>query len=101
MVSNIQGARELVASLRTEMNIQWQVTAKIFCPVGFTEGRPEVLSVATSVNQPESDGKVVSGCLNATDQTMKLSARSTIGTFTGVEANQVDEHLLGQEMKTL
>lgn len=57
------------------------------------------LPAAISLNQPESKEKVVDECFNLTEQLLNFSAGSTIGTFTWVEADQVDDHPLGVESK--
>lgn len=53
------------------------------------------LPVTTSLNQSESDGKVVDSCLKSTEQPMELRAGSAIDIYNGVDEDQVDGHLLG------
>lgn len=95
LLSNIQVFQEVVVQLQIEMTSYCRVTTKDFCPMGLIEGQPGGLPVANRVNQPRGNIQVLAGCLNFTKQLMKLSIRSVIGTFTGVEENQVDARLLG------
>ena len=94
LLSNLQVTREVVVPPRTEMNIQCRVAAKNFSPVGLIEGNPGGLPVASSLNRPSWDGGVVARCLNLTEQPMMLRAGSVIGTFTGVEKDQIDDSQL-------
>lgn len=55
--------------------------------------------MATSLYQPESNGQVLARCLNFTEQSMKWSAGSTIGTFMEVEENEVDDRVLRADSK--
>lgn len=77
------------------MVIRRRVTARNFSPFGIIEDKSEGLPVAAIRNQPRSDVTVVARCLNIAEQPIKLNAGSMIGTFGGMEANQVDEHSLG------
>ena len=74
------------------MAVPCRVTTKNFCPLGVIEGQTDGLPVATSLNRPGAQGRVVARCLNLTGQLMKLKAGTTIGT-----KNQVKE-LLKKEL---
>ena len=49
------------------------------------------MPIATSLNRPGVRGKMVARCLNLTNQSMTLKAGATIGTFTVVEEEQVED----------
>ena len=73
------------------MAVACRVTIRKFCPLGAIEGQTNGLPIATSLNRPGVYGKLVARCLNLTNQTMKLKAGTTTGTFTGVEEKQVED----------
>ena len=91
LVSSVQVIHELVVPPQTEMTVPCRVTTRNFCPVGVIEGQTDGLPVATSLNRPGVRGKMVARCLNLTNQPMTLKAGATIGTFTGVEEEQVED----------
>ena len=90
-MSSVQVIHELVVPPRTEMTVPCRVTTRNFCPVGVIERQTDGLPVATSLNRPGVRGKMVARCLNLTNQPMTLKAGATIGTFTGVEEEQVED----------
>lgn len=57
------------------------------------------LPVATSLKTPERRCILMAGCLNVTEQPMRLDAGSTVGTFKVVESDQADDCLQGVECK--
>ena len=67
------------------------MTTSNFCPVVVIEGQTDGLPIATSPNRPGVRGKMVARCLNLTNQPMALKAGATVGTFTGVEEEQVED----------
>ena len=91
LVSSVQVTRDLVVPPRTEMAVQCRVTTKNFCPIGIIEEHTDGPPVATSLNRPGIQGRVIARCLNLTNQPMRLKAGATIGSFTGVEEKQVDD----------
>lgn len=83
------------------MIIQCRVTAQNFCPIRLNEGQPGTLPTESSLNQPEENGRVVARCMNCTEPYLTFKAGSTIGTFTGVEVDQVEAHQLRAESSEL
>lgn len=94
LLSNEQVVREVGFPTRTEMNVQRRVTTKNHNHVVLIESQSGVLPVATSLNQPRSNGQAVARILKFTEQLIQLGAGSTIGTFTRVEENRIDNRLL-------
>lgn len=73
-----------VVQLRTETNIQCQVTTrKNFCPISLIEGQSGSLPLSTNPNQSEKNCRMADRCLILTGQPLEFSTGCMIGTFNG------------------
>ena len=68
-----------------------RVTSRNFCPLGLVEALPEGVPLATSLNQPDEKGQLVVRCLNPSKQPLELKSGAVICTYTGVEAQKVQD----------
>lgn len=64
--------RDLVMPARTEVVVRRILTTQSFCPLGIIEGYLEGPPLATSLNEPEADKKVLVRCLNPNHQPLTL-----------------------------
>lgn len=79
LLSDVQVTCKVMIPPRIETTLPCLVTTRKFCPLGLVEGCAESLPVATSLNQPKSNGQMVARCMNPIEQPLILRAGSTIG----------------------
>ena len=60
-------------------------------PLGLVEGLLEGVLLAASLNRPNDKGQLVVRCLNLFKQPIKLKGGTVIGTYTRVEAQEVQD----------
>ena len=95
--SSVQLIRETTIPPETEMTLQCRVTAKEYCPVGLIEGKTDGLCLATSVNRPDHQGRVMVRCLNPAGQPLQVRAGTTVGIYTSIEEKDITEAELPEE----
>ena len=94
LANRIQAVRGEVIPPESEKTILCKVTARNYCPVGLVEALPEGVPLAASLNQPNDKGHLLVRCLNPSGQPIELRSGTVIGTYTGVEDDEVnDSHL--------
>ena len=91
LTSSVQLVRETTIPPETEMTLQCRVTAKMPCPIGLIEGRTDGLCLATSVNQPDSQGKVMVRCLNLASQPFRVKAGTVVRVYTSITEKDISE----------
>ena len=91
LTSSVQLVRKNTIPPETEMTVQCRVTAKMPCPIGLIEGRTDGLCLATSVNQPNSQGKVMVRCLNPANQPSRVKAGTVVGVYTSITEKDISE----------
>ena len=91
LFNRIQALKGEVIPPRSEVTLLCRVASKSYCPVGLVEPLPGGVPLATSLNQPDEKGRLIVRCLNPTDQPVELKNGTTIGTYTGVEDEEVDD----------
>ena len=89
LTSSVQLIRETTIPPETEMTLQCRVTAREHCPVGLIEGKADGLCLATSVNRPDHQGRVMVRCLNPANQPLQVKAGTTIGVYTSVDEGDI------------
>ena len=89
--SSVQLIRETTVPPETEMTLQCRVTAREYCPVGLIEGKADGLCLATSVNRPDHQGRVMVRCLNPAGQPLQVKAGTTLGIYTSIEEDDINE----------
>ena len=92
LFNRIQALRGEIIPPRTEVALLCRVASQNFCPVGMVEPLPGGVLLATSLNQPNQKGQLLVRCLNPTDQPLELKSGTAIGTYTGVEEEEVNDH---------
>ena len=94
LANRIQAVRGEVIPPESEKTILCKVTSRNYCPVGLVEALPEGVPLAASLNQPNDKGHLLVRCLNPSGQPIELRSGTVIGTYTGVEDDEVnDSHL--------
>ena len=91
LFNRIQALKGEVILPRSEVTLLCRVASKSYCPVGMVEPLPGGVPLATSLNQPDEKGRLIVRCLNPTDQPVVLKNGTAIGTYTGVETEEVDD----------
>ena len=91
LANHIQAIKGEVLPPESEKTIMCRVTSRNFCPLGLVEALPEGVPLATSLNQPNEKGQLVVRCLNPSKQPLELRSRAVIGTYTGIEAQEVQD----------
>ena len=95
--TKVQAVRKVTIPASTEMTIQCRVTTKNYFPLGIIEGETKGAILAASLNQPDRAGRVMVRCLNLTNQPVTLAAGITVGTYTGVEGQDVSTTTEGSD----
>ena len=90
LFNRIQAMRGRTIPPKSEAVVLCRVASKSYCPVGIVEALPGGVPLATSLNQPNEKGQLLVRCLNPTDQPLELKNGTAIGTYTGVEDEEVD-----------
>ena len=91
LISPVQLVRDTTVPPETEMTLQCRVTARMPCPIGLIEGRTDGLCLATSVNQPDPQGKVMVRCLNPANQPLRVKAGTVVGVYTSIAEKDISE----------
>ena len=68
--------------------------------MGLIEGRKDGLCLATNVNHPDYQGKVMVRCLNPASQPLQMKAGTTIGVYTSIDEQDVSQAELPGERST-
>ena len=89
LTCTVQIVRETTIPPKAEMTLQCRVAARECSPVGLIEGKTDNLLLATSLNCPDPDGRVVVRCINPASQPLKVKAGTTIGVYTAVEGTDI------------
>ena len=87
--TKVQAVRKVTIPASAEMTVQCRVTTRNYYPLGVIEGETEGVLLAASLNRPDRAGRVMVRCLNTTNQPLTLAAGTTVGTYTGVEGQDV------------
>ena len=87
--TRVQAVRKVTVPANAEMTVQCRVTTRNYYPLGIIEGETEGVLLAASLNRPDRAGRVMVRCLNITNQPLTLAAGTTVGTYTGVEGQDV------------
>ena len=95
LICSVQLVRDTTIPPETEMALPCRVTAKEYSPMGLIEGKTDGLLLASSLNCPDSHGKVMIRCMNPASQPLQIRAGTTVGTYTAVDRTDVSEE--GQE----
>ena len=91
LLSNqIQAVRREVLPPESEKTILCKVTSRNYCPMGLVEALPEGVPLAASLNAPNDKGQLLVRCLNPSKQPVELRSGAVIGTYTGVEDQEVE-----------
>ena len=88
--NHIQAVRRKVLPPESEKTILCRVTSRNYCPTGLVEALPEGVPLAASLNTPDVKGQVLVRCLNPSKQPVELKSGAVIGTYTGVEDQEVE-----------
>ena len=91
LANRIQAVRGEVIPPESEKTILCKVTSRNYCPVGLVEALPEGVPLAASLNQPNDKGHLLVRCLNPSGQPIELRSGTVIGTYTGVEHDEVND----------
>ena len=86
---NVYLVRDAELPPLTEKLILCRVSNGGTSPTGLIEGCGEKLQVASSLNKPDSKGRVVIRCLNPSLSSMTLPAGSLLGTYQRVEEGMI------------
>lgn len=89
LTNKVQVVRQTVLPPSTESHVICRINTQAYPPVGVVERSEGSLLVATSLNCPNPKGQMVVRCLNPTDQPVTINAGSVIGTYTGVEEQEI------------
>ena len=58
---------------------------------GVTEGRSEKILIASSLNQPDAEGRILLRCLNVSDQPVELTAGVVVGEWLRIREEDIQE----------
>ena len=61
-----------------------------YCSLGVVEALPEGVPIAASLNQPDKKGQLLVRCLNPSKTPLELRSGVVIGTYTGIEEEEVE-----------
>ncbi|XP_067940642.1 uncharacterized protein [Watersipora subatra] len=87
--NKVQLVRSVEIPARSEMTVQCRITTRNYYPVGIVESGGKI-PLATSLNQPHKDGRIVVRCMNPLDQPLRIPAGKTVGMYTGIEENDIE-----------
>jgi hypothetical protein len=89
LASSIQVVRDTSIPPGTEILITCRVTSKSYSPQGVVEGTDSRLLVAASISRPGKKGQVQIRCLNPMECPIDLQSGIVIGSYTGVEEDDI------------
>ena len=75
----------------SERTMLCRVTSRNYCPMGIVEALPDGVLLAASLSRPDDKGRLLVRCLNPTKQPVELRCGTVVGTYTGVEEDEVDD----------
>ena len=102
LLSNqIQAVRREVLLPESEKTVLCRVTSRNYCPTGLVEAFPEGVPLAASLNTPNSKGQLLVRCLNPSKQPVELKSGAVIGTYTGVDDQEVESQPCLEEPECL
>ena len=90
LANHIQAIRGEVLPPESEKTIMCRVTSRNYCPIGLVEALPEGVPLAASLNQPNEKGQLLVRCLNPSKLPVELKSGAVVGTYTGVEEQEVE-----------
>ena len=92
LLSNrVQAVRGRVLPPESEQTILCKVTSRNYCPMGIVEALPDGMPLAASLNKPNERGQLLVRCLNPTKQPVELKCGAVVGTYTGVEEDEIED----------
>ena len=59
--------------------------------LGLVEGWSDGIILAASLNQPDEEGRILSRCMNTTDQPFKLKAGAIVGKLHAIEERDIQQ----------
>ena len=89
LVSHVHIVRQQVLPPRMEAAILCRISVHNYPPIGVIESHSSELPIATSLNYPDAQRHVTVRCFNPTRLPLTLSAGTRIGTYTGVEEEDI------------
>ena len=89
LTCSVQVVRATTLAARAEVVVSCRVTSKRYAPQGMVEGSDGALLVAASLNKPDGKGGLKVRCINLTECPVDLQSGAVIGSYTGVEDEDV------------
>ena len=89
LVTKVQTWKDVTIEPRTETNITCRVTTRNHPEMGMVESTNPEIPLASSLNKPGRDGRIIVRCLNPSDVPITIKAGQVVGTFKSVEDDDV------------